>query len=193
MGPLVRFEPSGLLYCKVQESDCQEIVDATIVNNEVIDRLLYTDPNTNEKVTTQDENPFYKRQVRVTLKDCGRIDPDDINDYIAHGGYQALSKILSGMNSEAVIKEVLDSGLRGRGGGGFPTGRKWSFAASSPGPKKYIICNGDEGDPGAFMDRSVMEGNPHSVLEGMMIAGFAIGQMKVTFMPVLNIPWPSSV
>lgn len=175
MGPLVRFEPSGLLYCKVQESDCQEIVEETISNNEVIDRLLYSDPTTGEKVKTQDENPFYKRQVRVTLKDCGRIDPDDINDYIAHGGYQAIGKILSGMSSEDVIKEVLDSGLRGRGGGGFPTGRKWSFAASSPGTKKYIICNGDEGDPGAFMDRSVMEGNPHSVLEGMLIAGIAIG------------------
>lgn len=175
MGPLVRFEPSGLLYCKVHESDCEEIVESTVIGDNIIERLLYSDPNTGEKVKTQDENPFYKRQVRVTLKDCGRIDPDDINDYIAHGGYQAIAKILYNMKSDEVVKEVLDSGLRGRGGGGFPTGRKWSFAASQPGPKKYVICNGDEGDPGAFMDRSVMEGNPHSVLEGMMIAGFAIG------------------
>ncbi|SHE33990.1 NADH-quinone oxidoreductase subunit NuoF [Desulforamulus putei] len=175
MGPLVRFEPSGLLYCKVQQEDCAEIVETTIVNNGIVNRLLYVDPNTGEKVKTQDEIPFYKRQVRVTLKECGRIDPDNINDYIAHGGYQAIAKILTGMKPEEVIKEVSDSGLRGRGGGGFPTGRKWSFAAAQPGPKKYVICNGDEGDPGAFMDRSVMEGNPHSVLEGMMIAGFAIG------------------
>lgn len=175
MGPLVRFEPSGLLYCKVQEDDCAEIVETSIVNNGVVERLLYSDPTTGETVKTQDEIPFYNRQVRVTLKNCGRIDPDDINDYIAHGGYQAIAKILTGMKPDEVIKEVLDSGLRGRGGGGFPTGRKWSFAAAQPGPKKYIICNGDEGDPGAFMDRSVMEGNPHSVLEGMMIAGFAIG------------------
>ncbi|MEW6065994.1 MAG: NADH-ubiquinone oxidoreductase-F iron-sulfur binding region domain-containing protein [Bacillota bacterium] len=175
MGPLVRFEPSGLLYCKVQEDDCAEIVETSIVNNGVVERLLYSDPTTGETVKTQDEIPFYNRQVRVTLKNCGRIDPDDINDYIAHGGYQAIAKILTGMKPNEVIKEVLDSGLRGRGGGGFPTGRKWSFAAAQPGPKKYIICNGDEGDPGAFMDRSVMEGNPHSVLEGMMIAGFAIG------------------
>lgn len=175
MGPLVRFEPSGLLYCKVQEDDCAEIVETSIANNGVVERLLYSDPTTGETVKTQDEIPFYNRQVRVTLKNCGRIDPDDINDYIAHGGYQAIAKILTGMKPGEVIKEVLDSGLRGRGGGGFPTGRKWSFAAAQPGPKKYIICNGDEGDPGAFMDRSVMEGNPHLVLEGMMIAGFAIG------------------
>lgn len=175
MGPLVRFEPSGLLYCKVQEDDCAEIVETSIANNGVVERLLYSDPTTGETVKTQDEIPFYNRQVRVTLKNCGRIDPDDINDYIAHGGYQAIAKILTGMKPDEVIKEVLDSGLRGRGGGGFPTGRKWSFAAAQPGPKKYIICNGDEGDPGAFMDRSVMEGNPHLVLEGMMIAGFAIG------------------
>ncbi|MCL5290737.1 MAG: NADH-ubiquinone oxidoreductase-F iron-sulfur binding region domain-containing protein [Bacillota bacterium] len=175
MGPLVRFEPSGLLYCNVQEADCAEIVETSVASGGVVERLLYSDPVTAETVKTQDEIPFYKRQVRVTLKDCGRIDPDDINDYIAHGGYQAIAKILYGMNAEEVTKEVLDSGLRGRGGGGFPTGRKWSFAAAQPGPKKYIICNGDEGDPGAFMDRSVMEGNPHSVLEGMMIAGFAIG------------------
>ena len=175
MGPLVRFEPSGLLYCKVQESDCEEIIESSVANDSVVERLLYVNPTTGESVKTQDEIPFYKRQQRVTLKDCGRIDPDDINDYIAHGGYQAIAKILFELKPEDVVKEVLDSGLRGRGGGGFPTGRKWSFAASQPGPKKYVICNGDEGDPGAFMDRSVMEGNPHSVLEGMMIAGFAIG------------------
>ncbi|AEF94091.1 NADH dehydrogenase (quinone) [Desulfotomaculum nigrificans CO-1-SRB] len=175
MGPLVRFEPSGLLYVKVKEEDVEEIVNTTVIGNGVVERLLYVNPKTGEKITTQDENPFYKRQVRVTLRYCGRINPEDIYDYIAHRGYRAIAKVLNNMTPQDVINEVTESGLRGRGGGGFPTGRKWSFAAASPGTKKYIICNGDEGDPGAFMDRSVMEGNPHSVIEGMMIAGYAIG------------------
>ncbi|MEG6522195.1 NADH-quinone oxidoreductase subunit F, partial [Desulfotomaculum sp. 1211_IL3151] len=175
MGPLVRFEPSGLLYCKVKVDDVEEIVNTSIVNDGVVERLLYEDPKTGEKIKTQDENPFYKSQVRVTLRYCGRLDPDDIYDYIAHRGYRAISTVLQEKSPQDIINEVMESGLRGRGGGGFPTGRKWSFAASQPGPKKYIICNGDEGDPGAFMDRSVMEGNPHSVLEGMMLAGYAIG------------------
>lgn len=175
MGPLVRFEPGGVLYCKVKESDVAEIVGSHILNNQLVERLLYHNPSTGEIVKTQDEIPFYHSQVRVALANCGRINPDDVNDYLAHGGYQALAKVLFKMKPEEVIKEVLDSGLRGRGGGGFPTGRKWMFAAGARGDKKYIICNGDEGDPGAFMDRSVMEGDPHRVLEGMMLAGYAIG------------------
>ena len=175
MGPLVRFDPSGVLYCKVKEHHVDEIIQTHIIDGEIIDKLLYHNPLTNETFVTQDEIPFYSNQVRVALDHCGRINPDDVNDYIAHGGYQALVKILFDLNPVGVIDEVLASGLRGRGGGGFPTGRKWSFARGASGEKKYIICNGDEGDPGAFMDRSLMEGDPHRVLEGMMIAGYAIG------------------
>ncbi len=175
MGPLVRIEPAGVLYHHVKEADVDDIVEQHILNNQLVERLLYRHPVTGEIVKTQDEVPFYKRQVRVALEHCGRINPDDINDYIAHDGYQAVTKVIFEMTPEAVINEVLESGLRGRGGGGFPTGRKWQFAAAAEGDKKYIICNGDEGDPGAFMDRSVMEGDPHRVIEGMMIAGYAIG------------------
>lgn len=175
MGPLVRFDPSGVLYCKVKEEHVDEIIQTHIIDGKIIERLLYHNPLTNETFVTQDEIPFYSNQVRVALDHCGRINPDDINDYIAHGGYQALVKILFDLDPAQVIKEVTISGLRGRGGGGFPTGRKWMFARGAAGEKKYIICNGDEGDPGAFMDRSLMEGDPHRVLEGMMIAGYAIG------------------
>ncbi|MBM7855583.1 NADH-quinone oxidoreductase subunit F [Desulfohalotomaculum tongense] len=175
MGPLVRIEPEGVFYHHVKESDVDDIVDQHIMNGQLVERLLYKYPVTGEVAKTQDEVPFYRKQTRVALEHCGRINPDDIYDYIAHDGYQAIAKILLEMKPEEVINEVLDSGLRGRGGGGFPTGRKWQFAAAAQGDKKYIICNGDEGDPGAFMDRSVMEGDPHRVLEGMMIAGYAIG------------------
>ncbi|AGL02551.1 NADH-quinone oxidoreductase subunit NuoF [Desulfoscipio gibsoniae] len=175
MGPLVRIEPGGVFYHHVKKDDVKEIVDKHILNNQLVERLLYTHPVTGQTVATQDEIPFYQKQTRVALEHCGRINPDDLNDYIAHGGYQAITRALFNMTPEKVVEEVLDSGLRGRGGGGFPTGKKWQFAASTQGAKKYIICNGDEGDPGAFMDRSVMEGDPHRVLEGMMIAGFAIG------------------
>lgn len=175
MGPLVRFEPEGTLYHHVKESDVQEIVEQHIVAGQLVERLLYQHPVTGELVKTQDEVPFYSRQTRVALEHCGRINPDDIYDYIAHNGYQAISKVITEMTPQDVIDEVLASGLRGRGGGGFPTGRKWQFAAAAAGDKKYIICNGDEGDPGAFMDRSLMEGDPHRVMEGMMLAGYAIG------------------
>jgi NADH-quinone oxidoreductase subunit F len=175
MGPLVRIEPAGVFYHHVKESDVDDIVEQHILNNQLVDRLLYRHPVTGEVVKTQDEVPFYKNQTRVALEHCGRINPDDIYDYIAHKGYQAIAKVMLEMTPEQVVNEVLESGLRGRGGGGFPTGRKWQFAASAPGEKKYIICNGDEGDPGAFMDRSVMEGDPHRVIEGMMIAAYAIG------------------
>ncbi|MBE3588199.1 MAG: NADH-quinone oxidoreductase subunit NuoF [Thermoanaerobacteraceae bacterium] len=175
MGPLVRFEPGGVLYCRVKKEDVPEIVTEHLLNNRPVERLLYHHPGTGQVVAREDDIPFYRRQVRIALEQCGRVNPEDINDYLAHGGYQALEKALFEMTPEEVIRVVLDSGLRGRGGAGFPTGRKWTFARSAAGAKKYVICNGDEGDPGAFMDRSVMEGAPHRVLEGMMIAAYAIG------------------
>ncbi|OAT80763.1 NADH-quinone oxidoreductase subunit NuoF [Desulfotomaculum copahuensis] len=175
MGPLVRFEPAGILYCKVKPADVPEIVEEHLVNGRPVERLLYHHPATGRVVAREDDIPFYRHQVRIALEQCGRVNPEDLNDYLAHSGYQALEKVLFEMTPPDVIKEVLDSGLRGRGGAGFPTGRKWTFARNAPGNKKYFICNGDEGDPGAFMDRSVMEGAPHRVLEGMMIAGYAIG------------------
>lgn len=175
MGPLVRIEPRGTLYCKVQPEDVAEIFEEHIINNRLVERLLYHDDKNQAPIETQDEIPFYKNQLRIALANCGRIDPDNIEDYIAHDGYQSLARVLFEMTQDEVVKEVLDSGLRGRGGGGFPTGRKWLFAREAGGEKKYIICNGDEGDPGAFMDRSVMEGDPHRVIEGMMLAGYAIG------------------
>jgi NADH-quinone oxidoreductase subunit F len=175
MGPLVRFEPEGVLYLKVKKEDVPEIVEEHIVHKRPVERLLYHHPVTGQVVAREEDIPFYQNQMRVALELCGLVNPEDINDYLAHGGYQALEKALFEMTPEDVIKEVMDSGLRGRGGAGFPTGRKWAFARSAAGDKKYVICNGDEGDPGAFMDRSVMEGAPHRVLEGMMIAGYAIG------------------
>lgn len=173
MGPLVTILPENILYTKVKVEDVEEIVKTTIIGGKMVERLLYHENGKACKGTS--EITFYKRQSRTVLALCGIIDPDDIKEYITHDGYLAARKAYLEMNSETICKEVLDSGLRGRGGGGFPAGRKWELARVQPGPKKYIICNGDEGDPGAFMDRSVMEGNPHSVVEGMMIAARAIG------------------
>jgi NADH-quinone oxidoreductase subunit F len=178
MGPLVTVEPDGILYTKVQPSDVAEIVQRTILNGEVVERLLYVDPATRRRCRGTAAIPFYQRQTRFVLKSCGVIDPEDINEYLEDGGYAAASKAYREMTGEDVCKVILDSGLRGRGGGGFPTGRKWDLARQLPAQKKYVICNGDEGDPGAFMDRSVMEGNPHSVVEGLMIAARAIGADK---------------
>jgi len=175
MGPLVTLEPGGLLYVCVKPDDVPEIVERTLVKNELIDRLLYQDPATRVKFSKQAEIPFYKKQTRSVLKLCGAIDPESIDEYLAHGGYEAAKRVLTTMTPEQVCQEMLISGLRGRGGGGFLTGKKWELTRVQPGPQKYLICNGDEGDPGAFMDRSVMEGNPHSVLEGMLIGAFAIG------------------
>lgn len=172
-GPLVRIEPEGILYTKVQVGDVGEIVDA-IVGDTLVERLLYHDPRTNEVFAQEHEIPFYRYQTRVALQNCGEIDPEDIRAYMAHDGYQGIAKALT-MTPEQVIEQIVNANLRGRGGGGFPAGRKWTIAASQQADQKYIICNGDEGDPGAFMDRSIMEGDPHSVLEGMMIAGYAIG------------------
>ncbi len=172
-GPLVSV--GDIFYTKVKPEDVAEIVEKTMLKGEVIDRLLYHNPATGKKAKTVNEIPFYAKQERILLHDCGRINPEDIDEYIAHGGYAQAKRLYTTMTPEQVCKEMLDSGLRGRGGAGFPTGKKWEFTRIEKGEKKYVICNADEGDPGAFMDRSVMEGNPNAVLEGMMIAAYAIG------------------
>ncbi len=174
MGPLLRIEPEGIFYCRVKAQDAAEIVDRTIMKGEIIDRLLYTDPITGKPCRYEDEIQFYGRQKRVVLRNY-TIEPENIEEYIFNAGYFGIRKCVREMTPEQICQTLIDSGLRGRGGGGFPTGLKWKFTLASKGDKKYVVCNGDEGDPGAFMDRSVMEGNPHAVLEGMMIAGKAIG------------------
>ena len=174
-GPHVVIQPQDIDYQRVKENDVPEIVTATVINNTIIDRLLYVDPNTGEKIIHEKDIPFYSRQKRLLLDNNARIAHDSIEDYLVIDGYAALSKALSDMSPEKVIEEIEKSGLRGRGGGGFPTGRKWETCRNAHGDVKYVICNCDEGDPGAFMDRSLMEGNPHSVLEGMIIGAYAIG------------------
>jgi NADH-quinone oxidoreductase subunit F len=175
MGPLVSVLPDGILYTKVRSEDVAEIVHQTLVAGQAVERLLYKDPSTRKSCRGIEDNPFYSRQNRLVLKECGYLDPEDIHEYILHGGYQAARKAFVEMSPQEICKLILDSGLRGRGGGGFPTGRKWDAARVQNSAKKYVICNGDEGDPGAFMNRSVMEGNPHSVIEGLLIAARAIG------------------
>ena len=179
-GPFVKIYPEDTLYRLVQIEDCAEIIEKDIIGGEVIDRLLYVDPTTQEKVTKQEDINFYKKQVRIALHGCGSINPESIEESIGAGAFKGLARALQ-MDRADVIKEVLDSGLRGRGGGGFPTGRKWQFAYAQPEGEKYVVCNGDEGDPGAFMDRSILEGNPLAVIEGMMIAGYAIGAQNGYF------------
>lgn len=173
-GPLLKIAPMGYLYCEVKPEDAAEIVEETIINGRAIERLLLKDPD-GKSYETRDEVPFYKHQTNILLSDCGTIDPRDIREYIARDGYKAASEVIFAMTPEDVCREVLNSGLRGRGGAGFPTGRKWTLTAQVQSDKKYVVCNGDEGDPGAFMDGAVMEGNPHAILEGMLIAGYAIG------------------
>ena len=173
MGPLVRIEPQGWLYTKVKFDDCDEIVEQTILKGECVDRLVYK--KNGEIYREQSKIPFYKQQTRVVLEHCGKIDSDSIREYIAIGGYSAFEKALFDMSADDVVAEISKSELRGRGGGGFPAGRKWEQVKRQTEPQKYIVCNGDEGDPGAFMDRSIMEGDPHRMLEGMMIAGVACG------------------
>ncbi len=174
-GPIVVVEPGEIFYQQVEEPDVAEIFRETVLGGRVVQRLLYEDSGTGKKAERADEIPFYKVQERIVLVGNGRIDPTKITDYIAEGGYSALAKVISSMTPEEVISEVEVAGLRGRGGGGFPTARKWRSCRKAEGSTKYVICNGDEGDPGAFMDRSVMEGNPHSVIEGMLIGAYAIG------------------
>ncbi len=177
-GPLVTVEPDGILYCKVKAEDAEEIVRETLINHKPINRLLYLDPASQERFIGQKTIPFYTRQKRTVLAECGVIDPHCISEYVARGGYLQAFKAYMDMTPKQVCDEVLESGLRGRGGGGFPTGRKWLAAMNEAGPRKIIICNADEGDPGAFMDRSLMEGDPHRVIEGMMIAARAIGAQE---------------
>jgi NADH-quinone oxidoreductase subunit F/NADP-reducing hydrogenase subunit HndC len=180
-GPLVNILPSNIFYQKVKEQDATSILEETALSGGVIQKLLYTDPNTNQKVVYQQDIPFYKKQHRIVLMHNGIIDPLSINDYITVDGYASLEKALTKMTPDQVIEEITGSGLRGRGGAGFSTGTKWRFVRNAPGDKKYLICNGDEGDPGAFMDRSVLEGNPHSVIEGMLIAAYAMGAQEGFF------------
>ena len=173
-GPFVKIYPEDTLYRLVKIEDVEEIVESDIIGGKVVERLLYVDPSSGEKVSKQDEITFYKKQSRVALFGCGVINPEDINEALGMGAYQGLKKALS-MTQQEVVDEILASGLRGRGGGGFPSGRKWQFALNQQNDEKYVVCNGDEGDPGAFMDRSILEGNPLAVIEGMVIAGYAIG------------------
>jgi len=179
-GPFVKIYPEDTLYRLVTIDDVDEIVEKDLIGGEVIERLLYVDPKTKEKVAKQEDIEFYKKQVRISLHGCGAIDPENIDEALGTGAFLGLARALQ-MDRADVIKEVLDSGLRGRGGGGFPTGRKWQFAYAQPDGAKYVVCNGDEGDPGAFMDRSILEGNPLAVIEGMVIAGYAIGAQNGYF------------
>ena len=179
-GPFVKIYPEDTLYRLVQVEDVEEIIEKDIIGGEVIERLLYVDPTTAEKITKQEDINFYKKQVRIALHGCGSISPENIEESLGAGAFQGLARALQ-MDRADVIKEVLESGLRGRGGGGFPAGRKWQFAYAQPEGEKYVVCNGDEGDPGAFMDRSILEGNPLGVIEGMMIAGYAIGAQNGYF------------
>ena len=173
MGPLLQIEPEGYLYTHVKLEDCDEIIEKTIIGGEVIDRLLYKLDDV--AYACHNEIPFYQQQQRVVLENCGTIDAEDFDEYLAKDGYVALEKALFDMTDEAICQTIMDSGLRGRGGGGFPAGQKWDSVRRQPKGKKYVVCNGDEGDPGAFMDRSIMEGNPHSIIEGMLIAARAAG------------------
>jgi NADH-quinone oxidoreductase subunit F len=177
-GPLVVIRPKNIFYQRVRVKDVPEIISETVLKGEIIDRLLYSDPNTGQKIVSEHEVPFYKKQKRFVFGNNGYIDPTSIDDYLAVGGYAALAKVLSSMSPDEVISEVKKSGLRGRGGGGFPTGVKWQSCRKAEGDIKYVICNADEGDPGAYMDRSLVEGNPHSVIEGMIIGAYAIGSQQ---------------
>ena len=176
-GPIVKILPQGTFYVQVQEKDVKEIVAEHLVKGRVVQRLCY-DPEQAKKLVAEANIPFYQKQYRIVLRNCGVIDPEKIEDYIARDGYKAIEKVLFEMTPEQVVEEMLKSGLRGRGGAGFPTGMKWKFAQQQPKGQKYMVCNADEGDPGAYMDRSTLEGDPHSILEAMTIAGYAIGASK---------------
>ncbi len=177
-GPIVKVMPDNTFYVQVKPEDAQIIVEEHVIKGRKVTRLLYHDPKTKEAVGDSRHMGFYKKQLRIVLRNCGFINPENIDEYIARDGYMALGKVLSEMTPEQVIKEIKDSGQRGRGGAGFPTGLKWEIASKNKADQKYVICNADEGDPGAFMDRSVLEGDPHSVLEAMAICGYSIGASK---------------
>jgi len=174
-GPLVKIMPDDITYCQVHAKDVPEIIDKTIQSGEIVNRLLYRDPKTKQRYKSHHDIDFYKKQHKIALRNIGEIDPASIEDYISRDGYQALTQALKEMAPAGVIDEIIKSGLRGRGGGGFPTGLKWKACAAVDSSPRYVICNGDEGDPGAFMDRSIMEGDPHTVIEGMIICAYAIG------------------
>jgi len=177
-GPVVKILPDNTFYVQVTPKDADELVMEHCVKGRKVERLLYKDPETKEVISDSKDMDFYKKQIRIALRNCGIIDPDSIDDYIARDGYLAIGQALTEMKPEDVVQVIKDSGLRGRGGGGFPTGLKWQFAAANEADQKYVICNADEGDPGAFMDRSILEGDPHSVIEAMAVCGYAIGATK---------------
>ncbi len=177
-GPIIKVHPDNVFYVKVMPEDAKEIVAEHIVKGRVVERLLFEDPEAKVKQDKHSQMNFYKKQYRIALRNCGTINPEDINEYIAFRGYEALGKVLTEMKPEDVIQVVKQAGLRGRGGGGFPTGLKWELTYKEQNDEKYIMCNADEGDPGAFMDRSILEGDPHSVIEAMAIGGYAIGASK---------------
>ena len=178
LGPIMIVYPDGTLYTRITEADVPEIVSEHFLKGRVVKRLVYDETVTDDGLRSLDDTDFYKKQTRVALRNCGVIDPENIDEYIGRGGYEALGKVLTEMTPDDVIQIMLDSGLRGRGGAGFPTGLKWKFAKGNDADQKYVCCNADEGDPGAFMDRSILEGDPHVVLEGMAIAGYTIGASK---------------
>ncbi|MFC1824095.1 NADH-quinone oxidoreductase subunit NuoF [Thermodesulfobacteriota bacterium] len=174
-GPIVIVEPEGTFYSQVKVKDAPEIVESHLKNNEPVERLFYKNPVTKEAVAEYKNIPFYAAQQRLILRNCGHVNPESIDDYISVGGYEAEKKAIMEMNPKGIVDEIKSAGLRGRGGGGFPTGIKWEACYNAPGTEKYVVCNGDEGDPGAFMDRSIFEADPHAVIEGMIIAAYAIG------------------
>ncbi|NQT11764.1 MAG: hypothetical protein HQ582_03385, partial [Planctomycetes bacterium] len=176
--PLLIVEPLNVLYCHVKPEDVGDIVSESLEKGNVVERLLFTDPVSGETIRKEEDLPFFAKQDRQLMSQMRRMDPCDIGEYIAHGGYSALVKILAGVTREDVLEEVKASGLRGRGGGGYPTGRKWEQCKAAPGDERYVICNADEGDPGAYMDRALLEGNPHGVLEGMMIGAYTVGSSR---------------
>ena len=178
LGPIMIVYPEGCFYSRVNVEDVPEIVEEHLLKGRIVTRLLYDETVENNEIKSLNETDFYKKQVRVALRNCGVINPESLDEYIAYDGYQALAKCLTEYTPEQVIQVITDSGLRGRGGGGFPTGRKWALCAPNKAPQKYVVCNADEGDPGAFMDRSVLEGDPHCIIEAMAIAGYAIGATK---------------
>ena len=177
-GPIVKVMPDNTFYTEVKPEDAKDIIEEHIIKGRKVNRLLYKDPKLKESISDSKHMGFYKKQLRIALRNCGFINPENIDEYIARDGYMALGKVLSEMKPEDVIREIKDSGLRGRGGAGFPTGLKWELTRKTPADQKYLVCNADEGDPGAFMDRSILEGDPHSVLEAMAIAGYCIGADK---------------
>ncbi|MFW5705515.1 MAG: NAD(P)H-dependent oxidoreductase subunit E, partial [Bacteroidota bacterium] len=177
-GPIVKVHPDNTFYVEVKPEDAGEIVKEHVLKGRRVERLLYTDPKKKEHIPDSKHMGFYRKQIRIALRNCGFIDPENIDEYLARDGYEALGKVLGEMTAEETIQIIKDSGLRGRGGGGFPTGLKWEITRKSEANQKYVVCNADEGDPGAFMDRSILEGDPHAVLEAMAICGYAIGATK---------------